>query len=105
MEDKGIGRPATYAATVLTISNREYTTKDGKYILPTELGVKVVEFLEGYFENLMNVKFTADMEEKLDDIELGGKNWKEIIDKFYGDFTIQLDNAYQKSQLMKKRLK
>lgn len=104
MEDKGIGRPATYAATVLTISNREYTTKDGKYILPTELGVKVVEFLEGYFENLMNVKFTADMEEKLDDIELGGKNWKEIIDKFYGDFTIQLDNAYQKSQLMKKEV-
>lgn len=104
MEDKGIGRPATYAATVLTISNREYTTKDGKYVLPTELGVKVVEFLEGYFENLMNVKFTADMEEKLDDIELGGKNWKEIIDKFYVDFTIQLDNAYKKSQLMKKEV-
>lgn len=104
MEDKGIGRPATYAATVLIISNREYTTKEGKYILPTELGFKVVEFLEKYFDNLMNVKFTADMEEKLDDIELGGKNWKEIIDKFYGDFTIQLDNAYKKSQLMKKEV-
>lgn len=104
MEDKGIGRPATYAATVTTIASRDYTKKDGKYIVPTELGIKVTEFLENYFENLMNVKFTAEMEEKLDEIELGGKDWHSLIDTFYQDFRVQLDNAYEKSALVKKEV-
>lgn len=104
MEDKGIGRPATYAATVMTLLNREYVEKQVKALVPTELGEKVTEFLENFFENLMNVKFTAQMEQKLDEIELGGKNWKEIINEFYGDFNQQLNNAYEKSAGIKKEV-
>ena len=101
MEDKGIGRPATYAATIMTLLNRDYVVKDAKNLVPTELGEKVTEYLEKYFANLMNVKFTADMEEQLDDVEFKGKLWETIVDEFYKDFIVHLNEAERSSESMK----
>lgn len=101
MEDKGIGRPATYAATVMTILNREYVVKENKNLVPTELGVSVTEFLEKYFDNLMNVKFTALMEEQLDEIEFDRRKWQDVVSEFYLDFEEQLKNAYIQSKSLK----
>ncbi len=83
MEDKGIGRPSTYTQSVTTLFNRNYVEKDGKAIKPTELGCVVVDMLIKFFPDIMNVKFTAEMEEKLDDIEYEGKDWKKVISEFY----------------------
>lgn len=83
MEDKGIGRPSTYTQSVTTLLNRNYVEKEGKSIKPTELGCVVVDMLIKFFPDIMNVKFTAEMEEKLDDIEYEGKDWKKVISEFY----------------------
>ena len=83
MEEKGIGRPSTYTQSVTTLFNRTYVEKDGKAIKPTELGFVVVDMLIKFFPDIMNVKFTAEMEEKLDDIEYEGKDWKTVIAEFY----------------------
>jgi len=99
MEDKGIGRPATYAATVMNIVNRDYVKKEAKNLVPTELGFKVTEYLEEYFKNLMNVKFTAEMEEHLDEIEFNKRKWRDVIRQFYIDFDNQLKNAYVSKSL------
>lgn len=105
LEDKGIGRPATFAATVLTISTRGYTQKkDSKYIAPTELGVQVVEYLEKHFPDLMNIQFTAEMETKLDEIEEGGKTWQNTIKDFYTDFVGELYSAYKDGDSAKKEV-
>ena len=101
MEDKGIGRPATYAATIMTLLTREYVVKETKNLVPTELGEKVVEYLEKYFTNLMNVKFTAEMEEQLDEVEFKGKKWESIVDEFYKDFIVHLNEAERTSESMK----
>ncbi len=92
MEDKGIGRPATYAPTILVLANRNYTEKEGKYLVPTELGVTVVEFLEKYF-GIMNISFTAGMEEQLDLIEEGKEVWQKIVADFYEGFIQELKEA------------
>lgn len=86
MEDNGIGRPSTYAATISVISKRNYIEKDGKFIKPTELGETVCDMLVKYFPNIMDVKFTSDMELNLDRIEGGGVQWEKIISDFYPDF-------------------
>ena len=99
MEDKGIGRPATYAATVMNIVNRAYVVKEAKNLVPTDLGVKVTEYLEEYFKNLMNVKFTAEMEEHLDEIEFNKRKWRDVIRQFYIDFDAQLKEAYVSKSL------
>ena len=83
MEEKGIGRPSTYTQSVSTLFTREYVKKDGKAIVPTELGNVVVDMLIKFFPDIMNIKFTAEMEETLDDIEYEGKNWKTVISEFY----------------------
>ena len=93
MEVQGIGRPATYASTVMTLFNREYIKMDKKALIPTELGVKVTKYLEEYFKNVMDIKFTAGMETKLDEVELGKVNWQDIVRNFYTDFKSQLDYA------------
>lgn len=90
MEVQGIGRPATYASTIMTLFNREYVKFDKKFIVPTELGVQVTKYLEEYFKDIMNIKFTAEMEKQLDDVELGKVKWQDIVDKFYKDFSSQL---------------
>jgi len=93
LEEKGIGRPATYGPTIATIYARQYVEKEGKYTKPTELGEVVNEVLEKNFSNVINVKFTAEMEEKLDEIENGGKTWQEEIKDFYADFEESLKKA------------
>lgn len=103
MEDKGIGRPATYANTVMNLINRAYVIKESKNLVPTELGVQVTEYLEEYFANLMNVKFTAKMEEQLDEIEFNKRKWPEVLTEFYTDFSSQLNNAYIKSKSIKSK--
>lgn len=98
MEEKGIGRPATYAPTIAVLLNRSYTNKDGKYLIPTELGVTVVEFLEKYFADIMNISFTAEMEDNLDKIEEGSMQWQEVIKNFYGDFEKEVIYAVRGSK-------
>ncbi len=100
MEVQGIGRPSTYAATITTLFNREYVKTEKNYIVPTDLGIQVTEYLEEYFKQAMDIKFTADMEKELDDVELGKAKWQEIVDKFYTDFSKQLDYASQQSGII-----
>lgn len=86
MEEKGIGRPATYVPTVTLLGTRHYIEKEGKYLVPTKLGEEVTDMLVKYFPDIMDVKFTANMEEKLDDIEYGGKVWQNVVGEFYDGF-------------------
>ncbi len=83
MEEKGIGRPATYTQTITRLANRTYTERDGKTLVPTELGFKVCELLEKYFYDIVDVQFTASMEDKLDQISDEATTWQDIISKFY----------------------
>lgn len=101
MEDKGIGRPATYAPTILVLANRNYTEKEGKYLVPTDLGVTVVEFLEKYFSDIMDITFTAAMEEKLDLVEEGKEDWQKIVADFYGGFEDEVHFALTGSKKVK----
>ena len=87
MEEKGIGRPATYAATITTIASRNYVAHEGRYLVPTELGVAVTDYLEKFFKQVINVKFTADMESKLDDIAEHGKKWEDVVESFWNSFS------------------
>ena len=93
MEQNGIGRPSTYAPTVSTILDREYVIKDGKYLRPTPLGEVVTGLMEERFPDIVDMKFTARMEEKLDTVEEGKTPWKDVIRDFYGDFERDLENA------------
>lgn len=94
MEDKGIGRPATYTQTVTILQTRHYVEKEGKQLKATELGKVVVDLLVKYFSDIMDVGFTAEMENRLDDIELGGKQWQSVIESFYGGFENELKTAF-----------
>ncbi|MBE5757410.1 MAG: type I DNA topoisomerase [Clostridiales bacterium] len=82
MEEKGIGRPATYTPTLTLLTSRKYVDKDGKYLFPSELGEKLIEFLMKGYEGLFNVNFTADMEEKLDLIANEGYDYLAVMKKF-----------------------
>ena len=93
MEENGIGRPATYASVVSVLAKRDYTEKDGKSMKPTELGFKVTEFMEKNFSDIVNIKFTAEMEDKLDYI-VNGTEWQKIIADFYPHFSESLSKAY-----------
>ena len=90
MESNGIGRPATYAQTVSVLSKRNYFIKDGKYFVPSEIGCQVVDFLTENFKEIMDVKFTADMESKLDEIAEGKIDWLQVMNKFYKFFEKEL---------------
>ncbi len=90
MEDKGIGRPSTYASIISVLTKRKYVEKDGKYMMPTPVAFTITDLLVKYFKDIMDVGFTAGMEEKLDDIEDGGKDWHAIISEFYPSFEDQL---------------
>ena len=93
MEEKGIGRPSTYAATVSTISSHDYVSKEGRYLQPTPLGEIVTAFLGEHFPDIVDLSFTSDMEERLDEVEEGNIEWKTILSDFYGDFKKELDKA------------
>ena len=93
MEDKGIGRPSTYSTIISVLSKRKYTVKEGRYIVPTDIAFEITDVLVKYFKNIMDVSFTANMEDKLDDIENGGKDWHKLIAEFYPSFSEQLSKA------------
>lgn len=93
MEEKGIGRPSTYAPTISTITSHEYVVKDGKYLKPTNLGVVVTDLMKERFPDIVDLKFTNTMEAGLDDVESGSRPWKELIRGFYGDFSAELTAA------------
>jgi DNA topoisomerase-1 len=93
MEESGVGRPSTYATVISTLSKRKYTEKEAKAIKPTALGETVTEFMEANFENIVDVGFTADMENKLDGIE-NGVDWHSVIQNFYPGFLEKIKKAY-----------
>lgn len=93
MEEKGIGRPSTYAPTISTILSRGYVDKDKKSLKPTELGFIIDEIMNDYFSNIVDIDFTAGMETKFDNIEDGDENWKNIIREFYQPFVELIDRA------------
>ena len=93
MEERGIGRPSTYAPTISTILDRSYVEKQTKYLCPTELGTIVSKLLSANFNNIVDVAFTAQMEEMLDEIELGKKNWVAVLSEFYPAFHEQIIKA------------
>lgn len=93
LEEKGIGRPSTYAPTISTVLDRKYIEKDKKYLLPTQLGKVVTDLLKGSFENIVDEHFTADMENLLDTVEEGKKNWIELLKDFYPPFHEQIEKA------------
>jgi DNA topoisomerase I len=95
MEEKGIGRPSTYAPTLSTIVDRGYIEKENKSLSPTELGQLVNEKLETYFETIVDINFTVDMEKKLDEIMEGKHLWQEVISDFYSPFSEKVDYAYK----------
>ena len=96
LEEKGIGRPSTYAPTISTILDREYVVKEGKLLRPTSLGETVTKFMEDRFASIVDVQFTANMEAQLDKVEEGERAWKSVLSDFYGDFKQSLDEAEEK---------
>jgi len=93
LEEKGIGRPSTYSPTITTILERRYIEKDKKQLIPTELGKVVNKLLVESFTNVVSEEFTAEMENKFDNIAIGKQEWKKVIEEFYGPFKIDLDKA------------
>ncbi|MBE5801196.1 MAG: type I DNA topoisomerase [Clostridiales bacterium] len=96
LEEKGIGRPSTYAPTITTIISRGYVTREKKRLYPTELGCMVTDMMKEYFADIVDVEFTAQLEEKLDTIEEGQSEWKQILRDFYPDFSKTLAVAESK---------
>ena len=94
MEDLGIGRPSTYATIVSTIVERGYVKLEQKKFVPTEIGIETNKKLQEFFSNIINVKYTADMESKLDDIADGKTIWNKLLEKFYKEFEPMVENAF-----------
>lgn len=93
MEEKGIGRPSTYATIMQTLYKREYIKKDGKALVPSNLGIQVTEYLQQYFGEVVDIKFTAEMEDRLDAIEDNGEPWYKVVDSFYKPMQKEVDKA------------
>ena len=93
LEEKGIGRPSTYAPIITTILARGYVVKDKKFLVPTELGRIVNELMKNNFRDIVDIQFTAQLEQKLDDVEEGTKKWVELMKEFYEPFAKTLKEA------------
>ena len=93
MEEKGVGRPSTYAATISTIEDREYVVKQDKRLAPTALGEIVTGLMMERFHDIVDVDFTANMESRLDAVEEGKQHWKSLLAEFYKDFSRELKEA------------
>ena len=93
LEDKGIGRPSTYAPTITTIMTRGYISRENKRLHPTELGLVVTDMMKKHFPDIVDIQFTADMEDKLDEVEEGKLDWHEVVSDFYGPFEKTLEKA------------
>ena len=95
LEEKGIGRPSTYAPTISTILNREYVVKEGRALRPTPLGEVVTGLMKDKFQDIVDPTFTAQMEEELDKVEEGSVDWKKVLSAFNDDFEAELHKAEQ----------
>jgi DNA topoisomerase-1 len=93
MEETGVGRPSTYAPTISTILDREYVVKEGKNLRPTPLGEVVTGLMKERFADIVDLKFTARMEETLDGVEKGKSDWQSVLSDFYGGFAASIQNA------------
>ena len=93
MEEKGIGRPSTYAPTITTITAHDYVLKEGKYLKPTPLGEIVTGLMKEHFSDIVDLKFTNHMESRLDEIESGKSGWQEVLQEFYSDFDAEMKAA------------
>ena len=93
MEEKGVGRPSTYAATISVIQDRDYVIKQDKRLVPTALGEVVTGLMVERFNDIIDVEFTANMESRLDAVEEGKQNWKELLGEFYEGFSKELSDA------------
>ncbi len=93
MEEKGIGRPSTYAPTITAITSRDYVIKEGKYLRPTPLGEVVTELMKEHFGDIVDLKFTNQMESELDEIESGKADWRKVLGGFYENFEKEMSAA------------
>ncbi|WP_295070108.1 type I DNA topoisomerase [Ruminococcus sp.] len=93
LEENGIGRPSTYAPTITTITSRRYVEHEGKALKPTNLGEVITELMKDHFKKIVDAKFTAEMENNLDEVEHGSKNWVSTLHEFYDDFSKTLKKA------------
>ncbi len=90
LEERGIGRPSTYAPTITTITSRDYVAKEKNYLFPTDMGFLVTEMMEKYFPNIVDEKFTANLEDRLDEVADGDIKWRIVISEFYNGFKKEL---------------
>ncbi len=93
LEEKGIGRPSTYSPIISTIIDRKYIVREDRILKPTFLGEVVTKLMKEHFNSIVDVEFTADMENNLDGVEHGNTNWKDLLSNFYGPFEKLLENA------------
>ena len=93
LEENGIGRPSTYAPTITTIISRGYVSREKKRLYPTELGIMVTRMMEQYFSQIVDTEFTAILEDKLDAVEEGREDWKQVLREFYPEFESTLKTA------------
>ncbi len=93
LEEKGVGRPSTYAPTISTITDRQYVVKEGKYLRPTPLGEVVTGLMKEKFPDIVDTDFTAQMESRLDKVEAGEAAWKQVLGEFYSGFDAELKKA------------
>ena len=105
LEENGIGRPSTYASILTTILSREYVAREGRHIKPTELGEAITDLLESKFKKIVDVKFTASMEQSLDDIGQGERDYIEMLHTFYDDFEENLSKVKKEMDGVKIKLK
>lgn len=105
LEEYGIGRPSTYAATITTITSREYVKREAKSLVPTELGEVITKLMKERFPKIVNLKFTAQMEEELDTVERGNEEWVDVLGEFYGEFEETLKTAKAEMDGVKLKLK
>ena len=101
MEENGIGRPSTYAPTVSTVLNREYVEREGKSLKPTSLGEVITQLMKEQFPEVVDLEFTAHMEQQLDGVESGKRNWVKVLDNFYAGFVVALKKAEENLEKVK----
>lgn len=104
LDNEGIGRPSTYSQIITTLYDRDYVRREGRHLIPTELGYTVNDVLVKYFPNIFNTEFTAQMETELDRIEEGKDDWVEVVKEFYDPFSQSLEKVESKSKDIKKSL-
>ena len=98
LEENGIGRPSTYAPIIYTITEKGYVEREAKKLIPTALGITINDLLEQQFSDIVNVKFSADMETSLDQIEEGKKEWTQVLGEFYESFVKDLEKAQEEME-------